>query len=85
MKRIFPMYKGVSLDKAGMGYSSIQSAKHYMDEKPVRKDFDVSLPKNYWYVPSHRAKEYLLRWALDCALSTLSGCASEAPRYPFFL
>ena len=49
MKRIFPMYKGVSLDKAGMGYSSIQSAKHYMDEKPVRKDFDASLPKNYWY------------------------------------
>ena len=49
MKRIFPMYKGVSLDKAGMGYSSIQSAKHYMDEKPIRKDFDKSLPKNYWY------------------------------------
>lgn len=49
MKRIFPMYKGVSLDKAGMGYSSLQSAKHYMDEKPVRKDFDASLPKNYWY------------------------------------
>ena len=49
MKRIFPMYKGVRLDKAGMGYSSIQSAKHYMDEKPVRKDFDKSLPKNYWY------------------------------------
>ena len=49
MKRIFPMYKGVSLDKAGMGYSSIQSAKHYMDEKPIRKDFDATLPKNYWY------------------------------------
>ena len=49
MKRIFPMYKGVSLDKAGMGYSSIKSAQHYMDEKPVRKDFDASLPKNYWY------------------------------------
>lgn len=45
MKRIFPMYKGVSLDKAGMGYSSIQSAKHYMDEKPIRKDFDAALPK----------------------------------------
>lgn len=43
------MYKGVSLDKAGMGYSSIQSAKHYMDEKPIRKDFDATLPKNYWY------------------------------------
>ena len=49
MKRIFPMYKGVSLDKAGMGYSSIKSAQHYMDEKPVRKDFEASLPKNYWY------------------------------------
>lgn len=49
MKRIFPMYKGVSLDKAGMGYSSIQSAQHYMDEKPIREDFDKSLPKNYWY------------------------------------
>ena len=49
MKRIFPMYKGVSLDKAGMGYSSLQSAKHYMDEKPIRKDFDKTLPKNYWY------------------------------------
>ena len=49
MKRIFPMYKGVSLDKAGMGYSSVQSAKHYMDEKPIRKDFDKTLPKNYWY------------------------------------
>ena len=49
MKRIFPMYKGVSLDKAGMGYSSLQSAKHYMDEKPIREDFDKSLPKNYWY------------------------------------
>lgn len=43
MKRIFPMYKGVSLDKAGMGYSSLQSAKHYMDEKPIRKDFDLEL------------------------------------------
>lgn len=43
------MYKGISLDKAGMGYSSIQSAKHYMDETPVRKDFDATLPKNYWY------------------------------------
>ena len=32
MKRIFPMYKGVSLDKAGMGYSSVQSAKHYMED-----------------------------------------------------
>lgn len=49
MKRIFPMYKGVSLDKAGMGYSSIQSAQHYMDETPIRKDFDTALPKNYWY------------------------------------
>lgn len=49
MKRIFPMYKGVSLDKAGMGYSSIKSAQHYMDEKPVRKDFDKTLPENYWY------------------------------------
>ena len=49
MKRIFPMYKGVSLDKAGMGYSSLQSAKHYMDETPIRKDFDKTLPKNYWY------------------------------------
>lgn len=49
MKRIFPMYKGVSLDKAGMGYSSLQSAKHYMDETPIRKDFDATLPKNYWY------------------------------------
>lgn len=43
------MYKGVSLDKAGMGYSSLQSAKHYMDETPIRKDFDKTLPKNYWY------------------------------------
>lgn len=49
MKRIFPMYKGVSLDKAGMGYSSIKSAQHYMDEKPIKKDFDAALPKNYWY------------------------------------
>ena len=49
MKRIFPMYKGVSLDKAGMGYSSVKSAKHYMDEKPIREDFDKALPKNYWY------------------------------------
>ena len=49
MKRIFPMYKGVSLDKAGMGYSSIKSAQHYMDERPIREDFDKSLPKNYWY------------------------------------
>lgn len=61
MKRIFPMYKGVSLDKAGMGYSSIQSAKHYMDEKPIRKDFDAALPKNYWYefeyVHKHNGRE----------------------------
>ena len=49
MKRIFPMYKGVSLDKAGMGYSSIKSAQHYMDEKPIKKDFNKTLPKNYWY------------------------------------
>lgn len=49
MKRIFPMYKGVSLDKAGMGYSSIKSAQHYMDENPIKKDFDATLPKNYWY------------------------------------
>ena len=48
MKRIFPMYKGVSLDKAGMGYSSIKSAQHYMDENPIKKDFDAMLPKNYW-------------------------------------
>ena len=55
------MYKGVSLDKAGMGYSSIQSAKHYMDEKPVQKDFDKLLPKNYWYkfeyVYKHNGRE----------------------------
>lgn len=49
MKRIFPMYKGESLDKAGMGYSSIQSARHYMDEKPVQKDFNATLPEKYWY------------------------------------
>lgn len=49
MKRIFPMYKGKSLDKAGMGYSSIQSARNYMDEKPVKKDFDATLPERYWY------------------------------------
>ena len=49
MKRIFPMYKGNSLDKAGFGYSSIQSAKHYMDERPVQKDFDATLPERYWY------------------------------------
>ena len=49
MKRIFPMYKGNSLDKAGMGYSSIKSAQHYMDENPIKKDFDATLPKNYWY------------------------------------
>ena len=47
MKRIFPMYKGNSLDKAGFGYSSIQSAKHYMDERPVQKDFDATLPERY--------------------------------------
>lgn len=61
MKRIFPMYKGVSLDKAGMGYSSVKSAQHYMDEKPIRKDFDASLPKNYWYefeyVHKHNGRE----------------------------
>ena len=49
MKRIFPIYKGDSLDKAGMGYSSIQSARHYMDEKPVQKDFNATLPERYWY------------------------------------
>ena len=49
MKRIFPMYKGISLDKAGMGYSSIKSAQHYMNEDPIKKDFDASLPKKYWY------------------------------------
>ena len=61
MKRIFPMYKGVSLDKAGMGYSSIKSAQHYMDEKPIRMDFDKALPKNYWYefeyVHKHNGRE----------------------------
>ena len=61
MKRIFPMYKGVSLDKAGIGYSSIKSAQHYMDEKPIRKDFDKTLPENYWYqfeyVYKHNGRE----------------------------
>lgn len=61
MKRIFPMYKGVSLDKAGMGYSSIKSAQHYMDENPIKKDFDATLPKNYWYqfsyVHKHNGQE----------------------------
>ena len=61
MKRIFPMYKGVSLDKAGMGYSSVKSAQHYMDEKPVKKDFDKTLPENYWYqfeyVYKHNGRE----------------------------
>lgn len=28
MKRIFPMYKGVSLDKAGMGYWSYSISKY---------------------------------------------------------
>jgi hypothetical protein len=32
-----------------MGYSSIKSAQHYMDEKLIKKDFDATLPKNYWY------------------------------------
>lgn len=61
MKRIFPMYKGNSLDKAGFGYSSIQSAKHYMDERPVQKDFDATLPERYWYefeyVYKHNGRE----------------------------
>lgn len=61
MKRIFPIYKGVSLDKAGMGYSSLQSAKHYMNEKPVQKDFDAALPDRYWYefeyVYKHNGRE----------------------------
>ena len=49
MKRTFPMYKGQSLDKAGMGYSNVKSARQYMNDRPVRKDFDKTLPKNYWY------------------------------------
>ncbi|MBR0342349.1 MAG: hypothetical protein IJH64_08965, partial [Oscillospiraceae bacterium] len=54
-------YKGNSLDKAGMGYSSIQSARHYMDEKPIKKDFDATLPERYWYefeyVYKHNGRE----------------------------
>ena len=49
MKRTFPMYKGQSLDKAGMGYSNVKSARHYMNDRPVRKDFDKTLPERYWY------------------------------------
>ena len=49
MKRTFPMYKGQSLDRAGMGYSNKASARQYMNDRPVREDFAKTLPKNYWY------------------------------------
>ena len=56
MKRTFPMYKGQSLDKAGMGYSNVKSARQYMNWRPVEKDFKKTLPKRYWYEYSYAYK-----------------------------
>ncbi len=53
------MYKGQDLSKEGMGYANIATARKYMDEWPIRKDFDATLPENYWY-------DYqLVRYAAD--------------------
>lgn len=48
MNRVFPIYKGKDLSKMGVGYSNVKSARKFMDSTKVVKDFDKSLPENYW-------------------------------------
>lgn len=48
MKKIFPFYKGENLSKTPLGYSNVTNARKRMDLTQVKKDFDETLPKDYW-------------------------------------
>jgi len=48
MKKIFPFYKGENISNNPLGYSSVSNAKKRMKQDDVVKDFDKTLPEDYW-------------------------------------
>ncbi len=48
MKKIIPFYKGENISNNPLGYSSVSNAKKRMKQDDVVKDFDKTLPEDYW-------------------------------------
>ena len=53
MKRIYPYYKNQDLSKKGLGYSSINSAKKFMDQTLIIEDFNKLFSDDYWFEHSY--------------------------------
>lgn len=49
MKRIYPFYKNQDLSKKGLGYSSINSAKKFMNQSLIIEDFNKLFSDDYWF------------------------------------
>lgn len=48
MKKIFPFYKGKNIANNPLGYTSEKNAKLRMKMNDIVKDFESTLPENYW-------------------------------------
>ena len=48
MKKIFPFYKGENISANPLGYTSVQNARKRMKKEVVEKDFEATLPADYW-------------------------------------
>lgn len=64
MKKILPYYKGECIAKTPLGYTNVTNARKRMDDYDVKKDFEKTLPKDYWYrhYYTYRLKE---PWSKD--------------------
>lgn len=49
MKRIYPFYKNQDLSKKGLGYSSINSVKKFMNQSLIIEDFNKLFSDDYWF------------------------------------
>lgn len=49
MIKVFPFYKGKNISNNPLGYTTVQNARKRMNSKNVIKDFDKTLPEDYWF------------------------------------
>ena len=49
MKKIFPFYKGENISNNPLGYTNATNARKRMNDEEVRKDFEKTLPSEYWF------------------------------------
>ena len=48
MKKIFPFYKDQNIANNPLGYTNVNNARKRMKADEVIKDFEATLPENYW-------------------------------------